>query len=436
MSLRTPALQLFRLTLLVMSVFLLLASFLTEVNLFHLKGIRFKRLSGTIKRLEIVDSSGLPLRSLFDGAKPSQFNLQNIARLEKQDLQRTPTSWGQERGKVARLLSLIGLAPSVVHAASACYYSCSGPGNSRPVCNDNCSAGACGGGFYCGHWETTTNKSDCDYGTGDACNSCKPSAYCNRTECTCVPGGCSEPPPVGCTNWDNNVCACLSSGGGGGGGCQVVACGASSFCYNAPCGNNGTEYCCTDSGGTHICCTNGSPIIIDTVNEGFHLTGVTEGVNFRNVTGDAPIRISWTDPQFHNAWLALDRNSNGQIDALSELFGSYTPQPSSDHPNGYAALAVFDEPKNGGNGNGIIDPGDAVYSSLRLWVDKNHDGISQLEELFTLPEAGIFAIDLHYVESRVTDAYGNQFRYKSRVLDSNKHSDPRCYDVFLLEELK
>jgi len=31
-------------------------------------------------------------------------------------------------------------------------------------------------------------------------------------------------------------------------------------------------------------------------------------------------------------------------------------------PNGYAALAVFDDPAQGGNGNGKIDPGDAVYS--------------------------------------------------------------------------
>ncbi len=216
---------------------------------------------------------------------------------------------------------------------------------------------------------------------------------------------------------------------------ETVSCGSTSFCQNSQCGNGGTLYSGTDSGGTHPLCTSGSPIIIDTANEGFHLTGVTNGVRFRNEIGDQQISISWTDARFHNAWLALDRNGNGTIDALSELFGNYTPQPHSANLNGYAALAVFDDPKNGGNGNGILDPGDGVYSSLRLWVDKNHDGISQPDELFTLQTAGVFAIGLHYSEDKKVDQYGNQFRYRSWVLDSNNHSDPRCYDVFLLEEM-
>ncbi len=223
-------------------------------------------------------------------------------------------------------------------------------------------------------------------------------------------------------------------GGGGGGGCNLVQCGVTQYCPNAPCGNNGTEYCCTDSGGTHVCCTNGSPIIIDTSHEGFHLTGLTDGVEFRNEIGDAPVRMSWTDSKFQNAWLALDRNGNGLIDAPSELFGNYTPQPPSEHPNGFAALAVFDDPKNGGNKNGAIDPGDAVYLSLRLWIDRNHDGISQPEELITLPEAGVFSIDLHYYEDRRVDQYGNQFRYRSLIKDQDAQMSERCYDVFLLQE--
>jgi hypothetical protein len=192
-------------------------------------------------------------------------------------------------------------------------------------------------------------------------------------------------------------------GGGGGGGCTLQQCGSASYCPNSPCGNGGQQICCVDSGGPHPCCTNGSPIIIDAADEGFHLTGVTEGVKFPNKIGDVPGNISWTDPRFHNAWLALDRNGNGSIDALSELFGNYTPQPPSDDQNGYRALAVFDDPRNGGNGDGILDPEDAVYSSLRLWVDKNHDGISQPGELFTLPEAGVFSVNLSYHEEKKKD---------------------------------
>jgi hypothetical protein len=113
------------------------------------------------------------------------------------------------------------------------------------------------------------------------------------------------------------------------------------------------------------------------------------------------------------------------------LFGNFTPQPPSANPNGYKALAVFDDPKNGGNGNGLIDPGDAIFASLLLWIDKNHNGISEPDELFSLAEAGVFAIDLSYRIDSYEDAFGNQFRYKAFVIDKAGSSDPRCFDVLL-----
>ena len=266
-------------------------------------------------------------------------------------------------------------------------------------------------------WEPCSNTNPCCAGTG---------LLCVNFVCVSGSGGgsCSawEDSPCGICGTEEPDCSCNDPCNAGNG---TNACQVDSDCPGCQACDDGFCYDDDDNCDADLTCQNGlcglsenvvRALAIGLSGDSIALTGLQRGVSF-NFFGRGAQQLSWTSAGSNVGWLVLDLNGNGRIDTGFELFSNIAKQPGMPKgSNGFKALAQHDRPANGGNGDGIIDRRDRIFSRLRLWVDKNHDGISDPGELLTMQQAAIQSISLAYQSMQWTDAYGNLFVNRAAVV--------------------
>lgn len=151
------------------------------------------------------------------------------------------------------------------------------------------------------------------------------------------------------------------------------------------------------------------PLTIDMNGDGVKTLSRDKGVYFDLDNNKFAERTGWIDG--NDAFLALDRNENNKIDNGTELFGTYTKLTNGDFArNGFEALAEFDS-----NHDNVLDEKDEIWSRLKLWQDRNSNGITDAGELTSIADSNLSSINLSYKKINQTDSQGNSHRNASHI---------------------
>ena len=144
------------------------------------------------------------------------------------------------------------------------------------------------------------------------------------------------------------------------------------------------------------------PLILDLNGDGLATTNLDQSdVYFDLDSNGFAERTAWIDA--NDGLLVLDRDGDGKITNGQELFGDQTLLSNGTRAtSGFEALREFDD-----NKDGKIDASDIIYLKLKVWQDLNRDGVSQAEEMKSLADVGIKAINLNSTVTGAADAMGN-----------------------------
>jgi hypothetical protein len=156
----------------------------------------------------------------------------------------------------------------------------------------------------------------------------------------------------------------------------------------------------------HFC-----PVAIDLDGDGVETLGVEAGVLFDQVNDGTKDKTGWISSD--DGMLVSDVNGDGIINNGTELLGqSYVKEDGTRATDGYDALSDFDS-----NNDGVINSDDERFNELKVWQDKNSDGITDEGELLTLREAKIAELKVSATVNGTTDENGNIITSESTYTD-------------------
>lgn len=139
--------------------------------------------------------------------------------------------------------------------------------------------------------------------------------------------------------------------------------------------------------GDTSCYTVVSPIALDLDGNGIHTTALIDSRGKFDLGTGKAVDSGWLSSG--DGFLAVDRNGNGKIDNIAELFGGTKG-------DGFAKLATYDT-----NHDGLVNARDADFAKLLVWQDLNGNHQTDAGELRTLAQAGIASLTVAFTDQAV-----------------------------------
>ena len=139
------------------------------------------------------------------------------------------------------------------------------------------------------------------------------------------------------------------------------------------------------------------PLVLDLNGDGVRLTDYGSSPVLFDIDhdGGSKEQTGWVDG--NDGIVVHDLNGNGAIDDIHETLSEYYNGSvgvggntgSKPYANGLAALKSLDS-----NADNAFTSADTAWTDLRVWVDADHDGTTDVGELKTFSELGITSINL------------------------------------------
>ncbi|MBH8574955.1 hypothetical protein I8752_18425, partial [Nostocaceae cyanobacterium CENA369] len=144
------------------------------------------------------------------------------------------------------------------------------------------------------------------------------------------------------------------------------------------------------------------PLVLDLDGDGIELVSLEQSTAQFDLNADGfREQTGWVKGD--DGILALDANSDGKINDITELFGDAVT-------DGFTELATLDS-----NNDKVIDSRDTQFSKLQIWQDFNQNGITDFGELKTLTQLGIKSLSLNAQSAGYTSE-GNLIQSTSQFI--------------------